>query len=43
MEDRNKLNEIPLANVNREELRQIQELEQTMGDKYYLIALEKKS
>lgn len=41
MEDKNKLNEVPLANVNKEELKQIQELEQAMGDKYYLIALEK--
>lgn len=44
MEDKNKLNELgemPLANVNNQELKQIQELEQSMGDKYYIIALDK--
>lgn len=43
MKDKNKLNEESLANVNMDELRQIQELEQTMGEKYYLIAFEKKN
>lgn len=43
MEDKNKLNEVQLANVNNEELKQIKELEQTMGDKYYLIAFRKES
>ncbi len=42
MEDKNKLNEMSLANVNTQELKQIKELEETMGDKYYLIALDKK-
>ncbi|ABW17758.1 hypothetical protein [Alkaliphilus oremlandii] len=44
MEDKNKLNELgemPLANVSNQELKQIKELEQSFGDKYYLIALDK--
>ena len=42
MEDKNKLNEMSLANINTQELKQIKELEETMDDKYYLIALDKK-
>jgi len=41
MEDKNKLNEISLANVSNQELKQIKELEEIMNDKYYLMALDK--
>ncbi|MFZ5967006.1 MAG: hypothetical protein ACOYVK_07500 [Bacillota bacterium] len=41
MEQRNRLNEVPLASVDDQELRNIRELEEKLGDKYYLIAFEK--
>jgi len=41
MESKNKLNEVPLANVNNTELRSIKDLEKQFGDKYYLIAFDK--
>ncbi|MDK2933285.1 MAG: hypothetical protein PWP27_1095 [Clostridiales bacterium] len=43
MASENKSNEIPLANLNSEELKQVKELEQKLGDKYYLMALDKKN
>ncbi|MCG8502085.1 MAG: hypothetical protein MJB12_17010 [Firmicutes bacterium] len=41
MDSKNRLNEVPLAHLNEEELRQIRELEQKFGDKYFLMALKK--
>ena len=41
MEQRNRLNEVPLANIDDQDLRNIKELEKNLGDKYYLIAFEK--
>lgn len=43
MDQTNKINEVPLGNVSQQELQQIKELEQKLGDKYYLIAYNKKS
>lgn len=37
----NQLDEVPLANIDETELKQIKQLEQQMGDKYVLIALKK--
>ncbi|SKC83240.1 hypothetical protein [Maledivibacter halophilus] len=42
MESKNKLNEVPLANVNDNELKSIKDLEEKMKDKYYLIAFDKR-
>lgn len=41
MNVKNKLNEVPLANVDDSELSKIKELEKALGEKYYLIAFEK--
>ena len=41
MESKNKLNEVPLANVNDNELNSIKDLEKKFDDKYYLIAFNK--
>lgn len=41
MEIKNRMSEVPLANINQEELRQIQELERKMNDKYYIMAFYK--
>ncbi|MDK2823620.1 MAG: hypothetical protein PWQ67_154 [Clostridia bacterium] len=41
MEQKNKLNEVPLGNLSNQELQQIKELEQRLGDKYYIIAFNK--
>lgn len=41
MESNNKLNQVPLANVNDNELNSIKNLEQKLDDKYYLIAFNK--
>lgn len=41
MEDKNKLSQVTLANINSEELNEIQKLEQQLGDKYYIIAFKK--
>lgn len=41
MESKNKLNQVPLANVNDNELKSIKNLEQKLDDKYYLIAFNK--
>ncbi len=41
MDKKNKLDEISLAEINKEELNKIQNLEQQLGEKYYLIAFEK--
>lgn len=43
MEKQNNLDQVPLGNVNDNELNQIQNLEQQLGEKYYLIAFEKAS
>jgi len=43
MEQKNKLDQVSLGNVTQEELQQIKDLEQKLGDKYYLIAFNKKS
>ena len=41
MELKNKLNEVPLANVDAADLRSIKDLESQLGDKYYIIAFDK--
>lgn len=41
MESRNRLNEVPLANVDNKDLTSIKDLEKELGDKYYLIAFDK--
>lgn len=41
MESKNKLNEVPLANVDNRELKSIKDLEKQFDDKYYLIAFDK--
>ncbi|MFZ5945937.1 MAG: hypothetical protein ACOYVD_17740 [Bacillota bacterium] len=41
MEQKNKLNQVPLGNVNEQELQQIKSLEEKLDDKYYLIAFDK--
>lgn len=41
MESKNKLNEVPLANLVNQELEKIKNLEQDFDNKYYLIAFEK--
>ncbi len=41
MESKNKLNEVPLANVDDTELQSIKNLEHQFNDKYYLIAFNK--
>ncbi|MGD0153711.1 MAG: hypothetical protein ABSC17_08125 [Thermacetogeniaceae bacterium] len=38
---KNRLSEVAIARINKEEERQIQDLERKFGDKYYLIAFEK--
>ena len=43
MENKNKLNEVSLARVDDRELSDIKELESRLGDKYYLIAFDKKN
>ncbi|MGI6227518.1 MAG: hypothetical protein ACOYJ1_14820 [Peptococcales bacterium] len=43
MEQKNKLNEVPLGNVSQQELQEIKNLEQKLGNKYYLIAFNKNS
>lgn len=40
MEDNN-LNQLTVANMSENELRQVKELEGQLGDKYYIIAFEK--
>lgn len=42
VEVKNRLSEVPLARLSQEEPGLIEELERRLGDKYYLIALEKK-
>ncbi len=42
VEFKNWLNEVPLADINQEELSSIQELEHKLGDRYYLIAFDRK-
>jgi hypothetical protein len=39
----NRLQATPIASINKDEERQIQDLEHKFGDKYYLIAFEKMS
>jgi hypothetical protein len=41
MDFKNKLNEVPLADLNDKELKEIKELEKKFEDKYYLIAFKK--
>lgn len=41
MESKNKLNQVPLATVNDNDLKSIKNLEQKLDDKYYLIAFDK--
>ncbi|XMB66981.1 hypothetical protein RI065_00250 [Mycoplasmatota bacterium zrk1] len=41
MESKNKLNEVPIANISEEEIVKIKELESHLGDKYYIVVLEK--
>jgi hypothetical protein len=41
MNKKNKLDEISLAEVNTQELTEIKNLEQKLGEKYYLIAFER--
>jgi hypothetical protein len=40
---KNGLGEVPIARISKDEERQIQELERKLGDKFYLVALEKTS
>lgn len=42
MTHKNKLNEVSLANVDDRELKSIKDLEKQFGDKYYIIAFDKK-
>jgi hypothetical protein len=39
----NRLSVMPIASINKDEERQIQDLEHRFGDKYYLVAFEKRS
>ncbi|XMB85207.1 hypothetical protein RJG79_07200 [Mycoplasmatota bacterium WC44] len=41
MEDKNKLNEVPIAKINDGDINKIKELEAELNNKYYLIAFEK--
>ena len=41
MESENKLDQVPLAAINPEDLVAIQNLEKQLEDKYYLIAFKK--
>ncbi len=41
MEEKNKLSQVTLANINSEELNEIQKLEEKFDDKYYIIAFKK--
>ncbi|EOD01557.1 hypothetical protein [Caldisalinibacter kiritimatiensis] len=41
MEFKNRLNEVPLADLNDKELDDIKKLEEKFNDKYYLIAFKK--
>ncbi|CAK7045589.1 hypothetical protein KQI38_13485 [Tissierella carlieri] len=41
MEDKNKLSQVTLANIDNEELKEIQNLEQKLDDKYYILAFKK--
>ena len=44
MEDlKNRLSEVAIATINKDEERQIQDLERKLGDKYYLVAFDKMS
>jgi hypothetical protein len=40
---KNRLSAMPIARIDKDEERQIQDLERKFGDKYYLVALEKMS
>lgn len=41
MENKNKLNEIAIAQISKDELSKIKDLEMSFNEKYYIIALEK--
>ncbi len=38
---KNQVSEVPIARITEDEERQIQDLEQKFGDRYYLVAFEK--
>lgn len=38
----NKLNEVPLARLDNKEIEKLKETERELGDKYYLIAFQKR-
>jgi hypothetical protein len=40
---KNRLSEVAIARINKDEERQIQDLERKFDDKYYLVAFEKTS
>ncbi len=41
MENNKNLNQLTVANMSEDELRQVKDLEGQLGDKYYIIAFEK--
>ncbi|WP_279279074.1 hypothetical protein [Senegalia massiliensis] len=41
MESKNKLNQVPLADLKEDELTKLKDLEKSLQEKYYLIAFEK--
>ncbi|WP_284071444.1 hypothetical protein [Clostridiisalibacter paucivorans] len=41
MEMKNKLNEVPLANMKPNEVNEIKDLEKKLDNKYYIIAFKK--
>ncbi len=43
MDFQNRLHEVPIAKITKDEERQIQDLERKLDDKYYLIAFKKTS
>lgn len=40
LELKNRLNEVPIANLKKDELEEIKRLEEKLGEKYYIIAFE---
>ena len=41
MENKNKLNEVPIAKISEEVISEIKELEEKLNFKYFIIAFEK--
>lgn len=41
MENKNKLNEIAIAQISQDELSKIKDLEKSLNEKYYIIAFKK--